>query len=110
MAMADVCVRYLRHLRQCVRDEAAVMELLCYVLVVWGLAVALSLQFVSAPYGRYSREGFGIRIPVKLAWFLQELPSLLVPLYLINFSVNPMIGQWRNQVALALFLLHYVQR
>ena len=46
---------------------------------------ALSLGAV-APYGRYSNEkalgisDWGPKVPAQLAWCLQELPSLVVPL------------------------------
>ena len=50
------------------------------VMVCFGLSNFVSLQFTTAPYGRYSRADWGITVPARLAWFLQELPSFVVSL------------------------------
>jgi protein-S-isoprenylcysteine O-methyltransferase Ste14 len=68
----------------------------------------ISLFFVSAPYGRYSRKGWGPEISARLGWIIQEAPSV------IGFAVFFFIGEYRlNPVPLILFSMwqiHYVNR
>ena len=75
---------------------------------------ALSLGAV-APYGRYADakalgiSDWGPKVPAQLAWCLQELPSLLVPLVCL---VRPGWGpaSATNGVLLLCFLAHYANR
>ena len=92
------------------QNEIKRMDYICYTFLFWAFSVVISLQFVCAPYGRYSRGGWGFQIPARVAWFVQELPSFVVPLLLATFTDCPRAGQWKNQIALACFLLHYFQR
>lgn len=98
------------YLQNAWQDEARFMNLLSYTFIVLSVFVVCILGYVSAPYGRYSRPGWGPLIPVRLAWFLQELPSLLMPLYILCFTECPRAGEWKNKVALGLFIFHYIQR
>lgn len=69
-----------------------------------------NLVFVkNAPYGRYD-DSSSIKINVKLAWFIQELPSFAVPVLLFLFTRTPKSDQPINLVLLGMFLLHYSQR
>ena len=75
---------------------------------------ALSLGAV-APYGRYSNEkalgisDWGPKVPAQIAWCLQELPSLIVPLVCL---VRPGWGPTKatNGVLLLGFVAHYANR
>lgn len=107
MAIADDAQGFVQTLWQ---NEIKRMDYICYTFLLWAFWVVISLQFISAPYGRYSRSGWGFQLPGKLAWFVQELPSFAVPLYLAIYTDCPRAGQWKNQIALCLFLLHYFQR
>jgi 3-oxo-5-alpha-steroid 4-dehydrogenase 1 len=40
--------------------------------------VFVTLFFVSAPYGRHTRGGWGLMIPNRLGWLLMEAPAALV--------------------------------
>ncbi|XP_076441883.1 3-oxo-5-alpha-steroid 4-dehydrogenase 1-like [Babylonia areolata] len=85
-------------------------DYLSYVFFAWATCVALSLKFAYAPYGRYSRRGWGCLIPGRVAWLVQELPSVVVPILVLLLTPCPRASHWRNQVAVGLFLLHYFQR
>ena len=74
----------------------------------------LSLGAV-APYGRYSNEkalgisDWGPKVPAQLAWCLQELPSLVVPLVcLVRRGWGP--AHATNIILLLCFLAHYANR
>ena len=81
------------------------------VMVCWGLSNFVSLQFTTAPYGRYARAGWGVPVPARLAWFLQELPSFLVPLLISLGRYNDFQNlHAHNKVLIGCFLLHYFHR
>jgi 3-oxo-5-alpha-steroid 4-dehydrogenase 1 len=40
--------------------------------------VLIALLYITAPYGRHFSSGWGPVLPNRLAWFLMELPALLV--------------------------------
>ena len=66
------------------------------------------LLFVSAPYGRHSREGWGPTIPERLAWVVMETPAALVmPALLLASSRSTDPWSW---VFVILWEVHYVHR
>jgi len=77
---------------------------------------ALTLGGLTAPYGKYAASPlsgwFGPLVDGRLAWFVQELPSLaLPPLLLLRCApaARPALGSERG-VLLLLFLAHYLNR
>ncbi|XP_030628711.1 3-oxo-5-alpha-steroid 4-dehydrogenase 2b [Chanos chanos] len=92
--------------------------MLCHKFLVqclsWGLILAGAMHFASllrfhASYGRY--VGFSTSVwmvPARLAWFLQELPALLVPLLLFLTSSGP--HGTGSYLLLCTFCIHYFQR
>ncbi|KAM9166594.1 3-oxo-5-alpha-steroid 4-dehydrogenase 1 isoform 2-T2 [Pangshura tecta] len=91
-------------------EERWLLGSLSYGLVGIGALSMLLLRFVRMPYGRYSTRRFGCPVPARLAWLLQELPALLVPLGLSLFSGAARVSEWPNRVLLALFIGHYAHR
>lgn len=61
---------------------------------------------IRAPYGRYNTTNKGI--PVKLAWFIQEFPSFLIPSYLIYYYWSSIT--LTKFLIVSLYLIHYFQR
>lgn len=101
--------------------DAALLEGLCWFLLGVGALVAtLQCLNVRVPYGRYGNSGgqflstlllTDVKMPAKLGWFLMELPSFVVPLYLILDVGGEHIGKVNpNIVFLGMFLLHYFNR
>jgi protein-S-isoprenylcysteine O-methyltransferase Ste14 len=75
---------------------------------VLALTVFFTLFFVSAPYGRHSRRGWGPAINSKLSWIVMEAPAPIVFLILFVFGDNKITPT--ILVFLTLWLLHYIHR
>ncbi|HEX7499573.1 MAG TPA: DUF1295 domain-containing protein [Polyangia bacterium] len=82
--------------------------------VIWcawavvAIAVVPYLLLRPAPYGRYTRKGFGPFVGARLAWLLMEAPSpLLMILYFLLGRRPPGAAAI---VFLALWLCHYLYR
>jgi protein-S-isoprenylcysteine O-methyltransferase Ste14 len=70
--------------------------------------VFFSLMFVSAPYGRHNREGWGFTLDTKRAWILMEFPAVatILLIFLINFQdLHPV-----NYIFILLWEFHYLYR
>ncbi|XP_051132259.1 steroid 5-alpha-reductase DET2 [Andrographis paniculata] len=68
----------------------------------------VSLLFLTAPYGKHNRPGWGPAITPPLAWFLMESPTLW-----LTFLLFPHGRNYHNPRALILmspFLIHYTHR
>jgi len=79
--------------------------------VAWiGVAVGtfFLLLFVTAPYGRHTRGGWGPTLPAGVGWILMEAVAPLAFIYFFlkgNKSPNPV-----TVLFLGLFLMHYLNR
>jgi protein-S-isoprenylcysteine O-methyltransferase Ste14 len=86
-------------------------ELYTRLLIAWGSVGAASfiaLQFLTAPYGRHSRPGWGPTIHRTAGWVVMESPAVVVFLgcYLMSDRrTDPVAVSF-----LLLWLLHYVNR
>ncbi|MBN1642349.1 MAG: DUF1295 domain-containing protein [Anaerolineae bacterium] len=85
--------------------------LFTYLLWSWiALAVVIwpVLLFISAPYGRHARRGWGPTIPDRWGWMVMEAPSPLI------VAACFLLGDAPRTVTSAVFLLmwqaHYVHR
>lgn len=93
-------------------NELDLLDFTWKAIILGSFATAVIQLFISAPYGRYSRGGYGFSINARLAWVVQECPSFVVPVFVagclradqIKGELNP------NVVLLSMFLLHYFQR
>jgi 3-oxo-5-alpha-steroid 4-dehydrogenase 1 len=76
--------------------------------IVAAVTVFIALLFISAPYGRHARHGFGPMIPNHFAWFIMETPSAIL------FAVLFALGTAPKTPPILLFFgvweLHYVHR
>ena len=80
-------------------------------ILVWlgvGALTFLSLFFISAPYGRHARKGWGPSMPARPAWVLMEIAS---PVLMAFFFFSG--GRTASPVAIAFIVIwqiHYLQR
>ncbi|KAI3816183.1 hypothetical protein L1987_15874 [Smallanthus sonchifolius] len=68
----------------------------------------LSCRYITVPYGKHHRHGWGFTLPPSLAWFLMESPTLWLTLLLFplgQHSSNP-----KSLTLISPFLLHYFHR
>jgi len=74
----------------------------------WAIMAFTALYFITAPYGKFSRSGWGLKVPSKWAWVIYETPSV------VFFAIVYFMGKnWMNPVSLIfLFMwqLHYFNR
>lgn len=66
------------------------------------------LLFISAPYGRHYRPGWGPSMPARLGWLVMEAPSFF--LFGALWWLNPGRGAPVVTLLGLLWLLHYAQR
>ena len=76
--------------------------------IVLGLATVLALVFVSAPYGRHTRAGWGPTLPVRWGWVLMELPCVVV--FAAFFFTGAHSASLVPLVLLGFWQLHYLNR
>lgn len=75
-----------------------------------GLAavVSVALFFVTAPYGRHLRAGWGPLVPARYGWMLMEAPALLLAGLGLALGSRPLDAY--SMLLGAMFLGHYVNR
>jgi 3-oxo-5-alpha-steroid 4-dehydrogenase 1 len=69
--------------------------------------ILLLLFYISAPYGKFLRKGWGPTIHSKWAWMIMEFPSPALMIIFFTFSGNINII---TTIFLFLWLSHYVYR
>ena len=80
-------------------------------LLFWCLLCAvvfLTLFFITAPYGRHRRKGWGPEIPTRWCWVFMELPAVLVMGGCFIFServANPVCI-----IFISMWEMHYIHR
>lgn len=82
-------------------------SLLAGVFLTSGLT-ALALLFLSAPYGRHARDGWGPTMDTRLAWVVMESPSALG--FLAIYFAGAHALELAPLALLAMWQAHYIQR
>ncbi len=74
---------------------------------VFAGVVFLLLFFISAPYGKFLRKGWGPSIRSKWAWMIMEAPS---PFLMASFFITSPQKTIPGLIFISLWLLHYIHR
>ena len=87
------------------------IEFHSYLVVAVFVAAALTfiaLFYVTAPYGRHLRTGWGPTIPVRIGWIVMESPAVL--LFVAVYAVGDHALSTVPLILLGLWQFHYVYR
>jgi len=81
-----------------------------WILISWVILALITFPVLfktTAPYGKFTREGWGLMLSSRVGWIIQECPSFIV--YLVLF-----LGSDRRDspyiVLSGMFLVHYFNR
>ena len=89
-------------------SEYTFFQIILAISFIVAVGTFVTLFFVSAPYGRHARHGWGPNLPNWLGWLLMESVSVIVMLVMF------LIGSAPRTAATLTFLLmweaHYLQR
>ena len=89
-------------------NESTFLQILMVVSLIVSVGTFISLFYISAPYGRHVRSGWGPKLPNWLGWLLMESISA------IGFLVTFVVGAAPRTAVLWIFLLmwegHYIHR
>ncbi|KAK0409994.1 hypothetical protein QR680_004886 [Steinernema hermaphroditum] len=92
-------------------DEERAIVALSWLMILSGVVTTniLCCGFKAA-YGRYGEGSIFAKytISARVAWFIQELPSLAVPLYALGANFSHL--HFVNFTVILLFIVHYIQR
>ncbi|MGD0582530.1 MAG: 3-oxo-5-alpha-steroid 4-dehydrogenase [Bacteroidales bacterium] len=73
----------------------------------FAILIFVLLFFVSAPYGKFLRKGWGPAIKSKWAWMIMELPS---PVIMTYFFISAPQKELPQIIFISLWLAHYIHR
>lgn len=82
-----------------------------WLVVAWmilAVATFVALFFVTAPYGRFTRSGWGPRINARWGWILMETPVLIT--FLVLYGLSDRKSNPVSLVLLVFWIAHYLHR
>ena len=82
--------------------------ILSLIWVLIGIGTFGYLFFESAPYGRHTKDGWGIVIPARLGWVVMESPCVIL-MIIYALIVRDQL-QIIHKVFLIIWLSHYIHR
>jgi len=83
-------------------------RILLFAELAFAIIVFILLMFVSAPYGKHYRKGWGITLGSRSAWLTSEVPAVVVIAFLALLWRQNL--SWMTLLFLALWETHYVYR
>lgn len=88
--------------------EPELHRTLTWILFGLGAITWLALAFITAPYGRHARSGWGPTAPARTGWIVMELPAAAG--FAAIFAAGDHRAGTMPLVALAIWQVHYAYR
>jgi len=89
-------------------NEAEFHTILTWLVIGAAPLVVLGLVFISAPYGRHERKGWGLTVPSRVGWIMMEAPCVLV--FVGTYALGDFRGATVPLILLGVWQVHYVHR
>jgi 3-oxo-5-alpha-steroid 4-dehydrogenase 1 len=89
-------------------NEQQFFNLIIYIWFAIAAGVFIILFFITAPYGRHARSGWGPTIPNKIGWIIMEAPASLVFAAFFLLSLDKF--SFEKCIFLVLWESHYIHR
>ena len=89
-------------------SELELHRALTWVMFGLGAVTWVALAFITAPYGRHARGGWGPTTPARIGWIAMELPAVVA--FAIVFAAGEHRASTMPLVLLAIWQSHYVYR
>ncbi|KAH9605315.1 hypothetical protein KSS87_013606 [Heliosperma pusillum] len=89
-------------------SESRIHSTCVVILNIISIPTYLACRYIQAPYGRYSRKGWGPTLPSWVSWLVMESPSVIATLIIYSFGRNA--ASLQSVAMLSVFLIHYIHR
>ena len=89
-------------------SEEDLFRWLVIAIFMLGILTWAALRFVTAPYGRHSRSGWGPQIPSRVGWLVMESPAVLFFAWV--YAQGDHRGELVPLILLGFWQFHYIQR
>jgi protein-S-isoprenylcysteine O-methyltransferase Ste14 len=82
--------------------------MLVFLEIALAVVTFVALRFITAPYGRYQRAGWGVTMPARAGWLVME--SVSAVLFAVVFLSGPRRADLVALVLFAMWQSHYLYR
>ncbi|MFC1670842.1 DUF1295 domain-containing protein [Spirochaetota bacterium] len=89
-------------------NEYQIYQIILYTFLGIAVITFISLFFITAPYGRHTKKGWGPLISNKPAWVIMEAPASL--LFILYFIISDRSINAAHIVLLIIWQAHYFHR
>src|SRR4051794_23609675 len=83
-------------------------RMLVFLEIALAVVTFVALRFITAPYGRYERAGWGVTLPARVGWVVME--SVSAVLFAAVFLTGPRRADLAALVLFAMWQSHYLYR
>jgi 3-oxo-5-alpha-steroid 4-dehydrogenase 1 len=89
-------------------DETTFYHWLVIAWIALAVVTFVALLFVTAPYGRFARGGWGPHVSARWGWVVMESPSLIT--FVVLYAIGDQRGNPVAIILLFMWVAHYLHR